>query len=171
MDDCRSASELSKQVNVLHAVNWIANSWKEVESSTIAKCFAHCGFSWSDTSEPWNSAESGTLQISVQQLMDTAASHGMEVNMTSEEYSSAEDQILTEDDEIWERSKTAEVQEEDDEEDDDRDVFLMQEDQFPQSTSEALAYLSQLALYFQHTKQEYLPFVDKMIDTVERQSI
>ena len=48
MDSCNSATELSKQVNVLHVINWIVQSWKSVSAETIKKCFAHCGFKWDD---------------------------------------------------------------------------------------------------------------------------
>ena len=62
MDECSSASELSKQVNVLHAVNWIASSWRDLEPSTIMKCFAHCGFTWSNIQLPEADDPVDTLQ-------------------------------------------------------------------------------------------------------------
>ena len=42
-------SELLKQITVLDAIYWVKNSWDEVESSTIVKCFAKCGFKFSDS--------------------------------------------------------------------------------------------------------------------------
>lgn len=40
----KTGSEILKTVSVLDAVYWVASSWKEVEASTIQKCFAKCGF-------------------------------------------------------------------------------------------------------------------------------
>lgn len=41
----KSADELSKLINVLHAVTWTKESWKEVTTSTIVNCFRKAGFS------------------------------------------------------------------------------------------------------------------------------
>ena len=65
MDECSSASELSKQVNVLHAVNWIASSWRDLEPSTITKCFAHCGFTWGNIQLPEADDPVETLRATV----------------------------------------------------------------------------------------------------------
>ncbi|BFZ00203.1 hypothetical protein BsWGS_03243 [Bradybaena similaris] len=39
-----SGTELMKQVNLLDVVYWIAAAWKEVDNSTILKCFCKAGF-------------------------------------------------------------------------------------------------------------------------------
>ena len=44
IDDCHSASELTKQINVLDCVNWVAKAWQTTKESTIQACFAHAGF-------------------------------------------------------------------------------------------------------------------------------
>ena len=43
IDSCASATELTKQLNVPHVVNWIARSWDSVSATTISSCFARCG--------------------------------------------------------------------------------------------------------------------------------
>ncbi|KAL5004739.1 hypothetical protein ScPMuIL_018195 [Solemya velum] len=37
-------SALLKKINILDTIYWVANSWKEVERSTISKYFEKCGF-------------------------------------------------------------------------------------------------------------------------------
>ncbi|XP_071965525.1 tigger transposable element-derived protein 6-like [Antedon mediterranea] len=44
VDDAQSASDITKQTNVLDAVNWTATSWRETSETTIIKCFNRCGF-------------------------------------------------------------------------------------------------------------------------------
>ena len=44
MDDARTATELSKRVDMLDAIRWLYLAWASVSSDTIAKCFAKCGF-------------------------------------------------------------------------------------------------------------------------------
>ena len=39
-----SGSEILKKISVLEAIYWINRSWREVEASTIEKCFRRCGF-------------------------------------------------------------------------------------------------------------------------------
>lgn len=36
--------EVLRQISILDAIYWINGSWKQVEPSTIQKCFAKCGF-------------------------------------------------------------------------------------------------------------------------------
>ena len=44
MDDTSSASDISRSVNVLNALTWIAQAWDETPSDIVSKCFAHAGF-------------------------------------------------------------------------------------------------------------------------------
>ncbi|XP_053403566.1 tigger transposable element-derived protein 6-like [Mercenaria mercenaria] len=37
-------SELLKQITILDAIYWLSNSWSEVETNTIVKCFSKAGF-------------------------------------------------------------------------------------------------------------------------------
>jgi hypothetical protein len=36
--------EILREITILQAIYWISAAWKEVESDTIVKCFAKCGF-------------------------------------------------------------------------------------------------------------------------------
>ena len=44
MDDARTATELSKHVDLLDAICWLHLAWASVSSDTVAKCFAMCEF-------------------------------------------------------------------------------------------------------------------------------
>lgn len=44
-------TELLRQINILDTVYWISQAWKEVETSTISKCFEKAGFIF-PTDEP-----------------------------------------------------------------------------------------------------------------------
>jgi len=43
IDDCNSATEVCKSVDLLQAIRWIAQAWESVSESTIRKCFAKAG--------------------------------------------------------------------------------------------------------------------------------
>jgi len=38
-----TAREVGARVNLLHAVQFVADNWREISSKTIQNCFAHCG--------------------------------------------------------------------------------------------------------------------------------
>lgn len=40
----KCGSEILKNISLLDAIYWIDRSWKEVETSTIVKCYKKCGF-------------------------------------------------------------------------------------------------------------------------------
>ncbi|CAB4068728.1 RNF14 [Lepeophtheirus salmonis] len=44
MDDCNTASELTKKITILDVIQWLENAWMRVEETTISKCFAKVGF-------------------------------------------------------------------------------------------------------------------------------
>ena len=43
IDSCSSATEVTSSINVLLAIRWVALAWREVNSTTIVKCFKHVG--------------------------------------------------------------------------------------------------------------------------------
>ena len=38
------ASQITKQIDVLQVIEWVAKAWEEVTAETIRNCFAKCGF-------------------------------------------------------------------------------------------------------------------------------
>ena len=44
IDECSSASDVAKKVNVLDAILWLKSAWDSVKAVTIERCFAKCGF-------------------------------------------------------------------------------------------------------------------------------
>ena len=43
IEECTSASEITKSVTILHAIRWVAEAWKRVASDTTKKCFRKAG--------------------------------------------------------------------------------------------------------------------------------
>ena len=43
IEDCETAGDVCKSINVLQAIRWIAQAWEAVEPSTIVKCFTNAG--------------------------------------------------------------------------------------------------------------------------------
>ena len=162
MDECNSATELSKQVNVLQAVTWIASAWREVPSSTIAKCFSHCGFNGAQVQE----MSSDTAESTIQQLLDTASGAGMQVDMSGSEYLTSDEHIPTESDDILVDSTTTACTREEDKEDTDEE-----EDDSGLSATEALQYLSKLTKYFITKDEECVQLLDKITQVVSRHTI
>ncbi|XP_060577655.1 tigger transposable element-derived protein 6-like [Ruditapes philippinarum] len=58
-----SGSDLLKRTNVRDAIYWLSNSWNEVESSTIVKCFGKAGFKL-------HLQDKSDIEISVEKLAD-----------------------------------------------------------------------------------------------------
>ena len=44
------AQEVSSKINVLQAIEFLADSWRDIENKTIQNCFSHCDFQVPDTS-------------------------------------------------------------------------------------------------------------------------
>ena len=72
IDDCDSATEVCKSVDLLQAIRWIGQAWETVSESTIKKCFVKAGFLSADESlvsfpaehrefDPFEELESGEL--------------------------------------------------------------------------------------------------------------
>ena len=43
IDECTVASEVTKKINILQAIRWIAEAWEKVTVDTIKKCFRSSG--------------------------------------------------------------------------------------------------------------------------------
>ena len=43
IEDCETAGDVCKSINILQAIRWIAQAWEAVEPSTIVKCFTNAG--------------------------------------------------------------------------------------------------------------------------------
>lgn len=43
IDQCRTASEVTSSLNILMAIRWVAQAWKDVKEETIRKCFRSAG--------------------------------------------------------------------------------------------------------------------------------
>ena len=72
IDDCDSATEVCKSVDLLQAIRWIGQAWETVSESTIKKCFVKAGLLSADESlvsfpaehrefDPFEELESGEL--------------------------------------------------------------------------------------------------------------
>ena len=43
IDECTKASKVTRKINVLQVIRWIAEAWKKVSTDTIKKCFRLSG--------------------------------------------------------------------------------------------------------------------------------
>ena len=43
IEECTTASEVTKSLTILHAIRWVAEAWNQVASDTIKKCFQKAG--------------------------------------------------------------------------------------------------------------------------------
>lgn len=72
-NECNTAAEMTKKINVLEAIRWIRRAWDLVEESTIIKCFRRSGIESDDVRELEN--EDLRIQDEVSQLAETAGIH------------------------------------------------------------------------------------------------
>ena len=43
IEECTTASEVTKSLTIIHAIRWVAAAWKQVATDTIKKCFRKAG--------------------------------------------------------------------------------------------------------------------------------
>lgn len=109
IDSCSCASEVAKSVNILTAIRWISQAWKEVKPDTITKCFKSCGIltdemsvSSRDEEDPFQDIDAG-LELSG--LISSML--GTEGHCSADEYVNGDNNIPTcveIDDENWEET-------------------------------------------------------------------
>ena len=130
IDECDSASDVSKSVNVLVAIRWVAMAWSLVKEETVRKCFRNAGILDSDMAvvvrdeeDPFSAADEC---MALQGLIDKTMS-GHEA-CPLEEYVNGDSDLpvcLDVDDNSWENTFFAHLGEEEeaseDEENDDQD--------------------------------------------------
>ncbi|KAL9960092.1 hypothetical protein ACROYT_G033497 [Oculina patagonica] len=84
IDDCDSATDVCKSMDLLQAIRWIGQAWENVSESTVKKCFIKAGFLSADESlvsfpaehrefDPFEDLETGEL-VQVNSLLCDASS-------------------------------------------------------------------------------------------------
>lgn len=87
MDECSTATEISKTVTVLDAILWIKSVWDALSSYTIERCFAKCGFSVSvEAIMPESDENEQDVHPSMEPLLN---------GMTLEEYANMDHSLET----------------------------------------------------------------------------
>ncbi|VVC45663.1 Homeobox domain-like,HTH CenpB-type DNA-binding domain [Cinara cedri] len=146
----------SSKINILQAIQFVADSWRKVSSVTIQHCFAHCGFrTLIDLPIPsFVSIENNVAQCVGNGELFLKIDDGVQCFNENENY----DNIL---DEIAERSLQ---NEESDENDDVQPVKI---------TREAEKCIDQLRLYFMQNGNENVPTtsLDVYADFINKQSL
>ena len=155
-------------------MNWIAHSWHTIPAATITKYFIACGFQWPNYAQSSNDS-SEDVQHEVCELLRTASSLGMSVDMDVEEYVTAESDVPTESLEEWEEVLVQEYRETllgpnciadvgERNEVDEEDVSLPQD----LTPCEALTYLGRLQGFFSHHDLDNVHLVDCLLQSVEQ---
>lgn len=99
IEDCTSATEVAKSVDVLYAIRWISKAWEEVAKKTIMKCFRKAGILDSDLnvasgdtfSEDWDPFADVDGQLGELMVQSVSADD----RCTAQEYVSSENDIPT----------------------------------------------------------------------------
>ena len=121
IDECDSASDVSKSVNVLVAIRWVTMAWSLVKEETVRKCFRNAGILGSDMAvvvrdeeDPFSAADEC---MALQGLIDKTMS-GHEA-CPLEEYMNGDSDLpvcLDVDDNSWENTSFAHLGQEEEEE-------------------------------------------------------
>ena len=170
IDECDSASDVSKSVNVLVAIRWVAMAWSLVKEETVRKCFRNAGILDSDMAvvvrdeeDPFSAADEC---MALQGLIDKTMS-GHEA-CPLEEYVNGDSDLpvcLDVDDNSWENTFFAHLGQEEeeaseDEENDDHDEETV-DDEPPlkvKTYKEANEFLEEVQRFLEsqgHMKETY----------------
>ena len=70
INDDSFASEIPKDIDILQAITWVVDAWKEVRIETIKNCFAKCGIT-EQTSEDEDDIVDEELNVLFNDLADS----------------------------------------------------------------------------------------------------
>jgi len=111
VETCTTASEVTKSINILHAIRWVAQAWEAVKPETIKKCFRKGGVldeSYAVSSHPCEESD----PFEDVDEVDTSEMHHLigqlgptEANCSVSEYVSGDDNLpvcFVVDNEQWE---------------------------------------------------------------------
>lgn len=97
IDECETASEITKSITVLHAIRWIAQAWEAVRPETIKKCFRKGGVLDQSlavvsraSSDPFEDIDTDT-STNTQEIADLI--HQLHVDCSAAEYISGDDDL------------------------------------------------------------------------------
>ena len=100
VEECTSAAEVVKSVNILQAIRWIAEAWKSIDPATIKKCFRKAGMLDRElavrqlqvlTEDPFSDLDD---QVD-SELVDLIRQVDENVQCSADCYVSADDELLT----------------------------------------------------------------------------
>ena len=111
IETCTTASEVTKSINILHAIRWVAQAWEAVKPEIIKKCFRKAGVldeSFAVSSRPCEESD----PFEDEDELDTSEMYNLigqlgpaEVNCSVSEYVSGDDNLpvcFEVDNEHWE---------------------------------------------------------------------
>lgn len=181
IEDCETAGDVCKSINVLEAIRWIAQAWEAVEPSTIVKCFTRAGVLDKERNvvkalappsdqDPFSDLEGDVLQVNA--LLEESCSD----TATSAVESIADENLLPvcqEVDENWEQKFLSSLSQNSDNEDgasDDEEIVEM-DDALPKplkikSHKEALSELNHVTNFF--TAQGAYQLADELSKAVSK---
>lgn len=164
-----SANDVSSRVNVLQAIQFVADSWRQLRSTTIVKCFARGGFKRPASESVYEDSHDKISENSELVASLTVSNYEDFLNIDEDTVCYDVENAWIEDEIIENiQSKRQRVESEDEEEDDDdpQDVRLV-------TLREARTYVDGLRQFFMQKGDENSPFasLDICADYVEKQSL
>ena len=97
IEDCETVTDVVKSVNILMAIRWVSEAWKQVKPDTIKKCFRRAGILADDMAvahipdaDPFEDVDENAAAL--QELID-AHSGGAENSCHAEEYVEGENYL------------------------------------------------------------------------------